>query len=230
MAPRPVSSRALKPPWYKTTAGQSIAAITTLILIVIVLVMVNNSRDAAAEREQAQESLENYTDQVRALLQRITPPASEMNSAPTAPPEDLKAKAEEWSTSFTAAQTEVGQFVAPPEATSSRDLFLEAMRLFAAAGDTMQVAAELEGEQQTRLLTTAGGQLTSASGVWDAAVAVLDDARDEADLSASGIRSPTMAPDAAAPTPAAGATIPVETDQGGGGKGGKGKKGDGGDG
>ena len=223
----------MKPPWYKTTAGQSIAAIATLILLVVVLVVVNNSRDAAAEKEQTQEVLENYTDQVRALLQRITPPASEMSTAPTAPPEDLKDKAEEWSTTFTAAQTEVSQFASPPEAGSSRDLFLEAMRLFAAAGETMAVAADLEGEQQTRLLTTAGGQVTSASGVWDAAVAVLDDARDEADLSASGIRPPTMAPGAAAPTPAPGATVPLDTDgsgQGGGGKGGKGKKGDGGDG
>lgn len=223
----------MKPPWYKTTAGQSIAAIATLILIVIALVLFNNSRDAAAEREAAQQRLETYTEQVRALLQRITTPASGLSAAATAPPGDLASKAEEWSTAFTAAQTEVGQFVSPPEASNSRDLFLEAMRLFAAAGDTMAVAAELEGEQQTRLMTAASGQVTSASGVWDAAVAILDEARDEADLDASGIQPPATAPGAAAQTPAAGATIPVQTGgsgQGGGGKGGKGKKGDGGDG
>lgn len=233
MAPRPATTRSMKPPWYKTTAGQSIAAIATLILIVIVLVLVNNSRDAAAEREAAQQRLETYTDQVRALLQRITPPASGLSAATTAPPDDLQKQAEEWSTAFTAAQTEVGQFVAPPEGSTSRDLFLEAMRLFAAAGDTMAVAADLEGEEQTRLMTTASGQVTSASGVWDAAVAILDDARDEVDLDASGIRPPTMTPGSAAQTPAPGATIPVQTGgagQGGGGKGGKGKKGDGGDG
>ncbi len=233
MAPRPVG-RTQKPPWYKTTAGQAIAGITVLIAIVVGLALVNNARSAAQEKELAQETLENYTDQVRALLQRVTAPASELAAVPSAAPEDLADKAKEWSDNFAAAQTEVAQFIAPDEASASRDLFLQSLQLYKNAADTMGVAAGLEGEDQTELIATATTQVTSASAIWDSAVAVLDDARDEAEIAPSGIRSPTAAPPSGAQTPPApSVTVPVEPgDNGGdgGGKGGKGGKGDGADG
>lgn len=232
MAPRPTTGRTQKPPWYKTTAGQTIAAISVLVLLVVILVMVNNARQEAQEKERAQETLENYTEQIKALQTRISEPATEMAAVVTTPSEDLAADAKEWTTVFTAAQAETAQFFAPEEATASGQLFTQSINLFKAAAETLAVAADLEGEQQQQLISAASTEVQSAAGVWDAAVSVLDEARDEVDLGASGISSPiSMTPptEPSVETPdSSSATIPVTPPAGGGGGdgGGKNKKGD----
>lgn len=233
MAPRPTTGRTQKPPWYKTTAGQTLAAISVLVLLVVALVMVNNARQEAREKEQAQETLENYTEQIKALQTRLSEAATEMAAVVVTPSEDLAADAKEWTTVFTGAQAETAQFFAPEEATASGQLFTQSINLFKGAAETLAVAADLEGEQQQQLISAASTEVQSAAGVWDAAVSVLDEARDEVDLGASGISSPiSMTPpptDPGAETPdSSSATIPVTPPAGGGGGdgGGKKKKGD----
>jgi len=235
MAPRPVTGRAQKVPWYKTTKGQTIAAISALILVVVGLAMFSNAKKEADELKQTQEALENYTDQVNALQQRISQPATEMANAAAAgdAPEDLAADAEEWTTVFTGAQAETAQFFAPEGATASGQLFTQSINLFKAAAETLTVAAGLEGKEQTALISAVSTQVQTAGGVWDAGVTVLDDARDESDLGASGVTSPiSNTQPAVQATPGASATIPVSPGGGGGdgsgGKsgGGKNKKGD----
>jgi hypothetical protein len=208
-------------PWYKTTKGQTIAAVSALILLVVILAMVSNSRKEAADLRTTQDGLENYTDQVSALLQRITTPASEMATAAQAPPEDLAGDAEQWVTMFTGAQTETSQFLAPEEATTASQLFTQAVNLYRASAETLAVAADLEGQAQADLVSAVSTQIQSASGVWEAAVSALDEARDDAELGASGLRSPTTAPPSGTQTPAPSATIPVEPEDDGGGGGGK---------
>ena len=237
MAPRPVTGRAQKVPWYKTTKGQTIAAISALILVVVGLAMFSNAKKEADQRAQAQETLENYTDQVNALQQRISQAATEMAAAAASPTEPLEAAdVKEWTTTFTGAQAETAQFFAPEEATASSQLFTQSINLFKAAAETLTVAAGLEGKEQQDLISAVSTQVQSASGVWDAGVSVMDDARDEVELSASGVASPVsntqpaiQATPGATSTPGASATIPVSPGGGGGGKGdggGKGKKGD----
>lgn len=236
MAPRPVTGRSQKPPWYKTTAGQTIAAIGALVLVLATVILVNNARTTAREREQTQESLESYTDQVRALLQEVTGPATEMVAASQTAPENLRATARGWRESLVGAQTQAAQLLPPEEATSSGDLFNQSINLFTSAADTFATAAGLEGEQQTNLLAAAGAQVLSASQVWDAAVGLLDDAREDNDMRPSGLRSPTAAPPSGMDQPGAETTIPIEPDDaggddaGGGGNGGGGGGGDQGDG
>ena len=235
MAPRPVTGRAQKVPWYKTTKGQTIAGITALILVVVGLAMFSNAKKEADERKQAQETLENYTDQVNALVQRISQPATDMAAVAATPPEDLAADAKDWTTTFTGAQSETAQFFAPEEATASSQLFTQSINLLKAAAETLSVAATLEGKQQQDLISAVSTQVQTAAGVWDAGVTVLDDARDEVDLGASGVPSPVSNTPPAVQTPAPSATIPVTPGAGGGGGGGdgdgrsgggKGKKGD----
>ena len=212
-------------PWYKTTKGQTIAGITALILVVVGLAMFSNAKQEADERKQAQETLENYTDQVNALLQRVSQPATEMGAVAAEPPDDLAAVAEEWTTTFTGAQAETAQFFAPEGAAASTQLFTQSINLLKAAAETLSVAATLEGKQQQELISAVSTQVQTASGVWDAGVTVLDDARDDVDLSASGISSPVSnTPPASLQTPAPSATAPVTPGAGGGGD--KGKKGD----
>lgn len=250
MAPRPAAARTRKPPWYKTTAGQTIAAVSLMVAAIFILVLVNNARSEAQQQEQAQQSLESYSDQVRGLLQQVTAPASEMTAVATAAPDDLAADAGRWSEAFTSAQAGATAFSAPAAAAASQDLFLQSIQLYQGAADTFGVAAGLEGKQQTELIGAATAQAASAASVWDAAVAVLDDARDEVDLGPSGIRSPAAAPPTGVETPGSPtATIPIEpedadgggagggnagsgggNDGGAGGGGGKNKKGDGKDG
>jgi hypothetical protein len=224
MAPRPAPGRAQKVPWYKTTKGQTIAAISALILVVVGLAMFSNAKKEADERKQAQEALENYTDQVKALQQRISQPATEMATAAAAgeAPEDLAADAEEWTTIFTGAQAETAQFFAPEGATASGQLFTQSINLFKAAAETLTVAAGLEGQDQTALISAVSTQVQTAGGVWDAGVTVLDDARDEVELGASGVTSPiSNTQPAIQATPGATTTVPVSPGGGGGGGGGK---------
>lgn len=220
MAPRPVTGKTQKPPWYKTTAGQTIAAIGTLLLLLFIAIWVNNARTASREREQTQESLESYTDQVRAILQDVTGPASEMAAATQAPPEDLRATARGWSEALVGAQTQAAQLIAPEDAGPSTELFAQSINLFRSAAETFVTAAGLEGQQQTNLLGAAGAQVASASQVWDAGVGLLDTAREDNEMRPSGLRSPTAAPPTGMEQPEAEATIPIETDDAGGDAGG----------
>ena len=214
------------------------AAIAALIAIVLGLVLWNNARNASEERELRQQSLENFTDQMKALLQTVTPPASALSEATQTPaddlPEDLKEDAQGWRDAFTAAQTQAAQFP-PAEGTSTvQGLVGQSLSLYRGAAEIMAQAADLEGDAATSLVTVATSQVASADSVWLAAVDVLDAARDDAELNASGVRAPSEAP----PTgeqPAPSATVPVTppepeddatTGGGGGGKsgGGGGKK------
>ncbi len=215
MAPRPVTGKPRKPPWYKTTAGQTIAAIGTMILVLLILIAVNNARTESRDREQIEQSFETYTDQVRALLQSITGPASEMAAATQAPPENLERAAKDWTEAFTGAQTQVVQLLAPEGASASSELFAQSMSLFASAANTFATAADLEGQQRTELLAAASAQVGSAAQVWSAGVTVLDDARDDNDLSPSGLRSPTEAPPSGMQTPSVETTIPVDPEDAG---------------
>ena len=237
MAPRPATGRTQKLPWYKTTAGQTIAGITVLILVVVGLAMYSNAKSEADQRDRAQGSLENYTDQVNALLERISEPATEMAALAGTPPEDLAADAEEWTTAFTGAQAETAQLFAPEGASASSQLFTQSINLFKAAAETLAVAATLEGKQQQELISAVSTQVQTAGGVWDAGVTVLEEARDEVELGASGVGSPVSAPAPEAAPPAPSTTIPItpggdgadsqgEESGSGGGKAGGGKKGD----
>ena len=236
-APRPVTSRGTQKRWYQTTAGQSIAGIGILIAIVVGLVLWNNARTANEERELQQQSLENFTDQMKALLQTVTPPATELSGSTLTPgdqiPEGLKEDAEGWRDAFTAAQTQASQFPPADGTATAQQLVGQALSLYRGAAEVMIQAAEADEETATALAAVATSQVASADAVWLAAVDVLDDARDEADLNASGVRAPSEAP----PTgeqPDASATIPVEPEEpedeattgGGGGKGGKDNKDD----
>lgn len=215
MAPRPALGKTQKPPWYKTTAGQTIAAISAMILVLVIIVAVNNARTEAREREQLEQSFDTYTDQVRTLLQSISEPASEMAAAGQAPPENLTRAAETWSEDFLAAQTQVAQLVPPEGASASMDLFAQSLSLFASAANTFTTAAEAEGDPRTDLLAAASAQVASAAQVWTAGVTVLDQALDANELPPSGVRSPTEAAAPEMPAPEAEATIPVEPDDAG---------------
>lgn len=224
-APRPTTAGGPKKRWYQTTAGQSVAAITALVAVVIVLVLVNNARTASQEREVRQQSLENFTEQATALAQTVSEPASALAAAGQAPPADLRREAEGWRDAFTAAQTQAAQFPPAEGTTTAHQLFAQSLNLYRTAAVLFVQAAAAEGDARTEMLSTAAAQVASAESVWTAGVEVLDEARADEEMGASGVTAPSQL--AAGDMPGAEATIPIEPEgestgggQGGGGGGG----------
>lgn len=227
--PRPQAS-VRKPPWYKTTAGLSILAIGSLIALIVIVVLVVNVRSDSREAAQREEELENYTSQVETLVQEITEPASGVAGAAAGaasgaqPPQDAGA----WVTAFDDAQTQLFQLVAPQGVAAANTVFQQSVLMYRAAAKNFELAADAEGPLANELQTQAATLAGSASALWESAKAVLDDAREEAGLAPSGIRSPSE-PGAAQPqpqqSPGSEVTIPPSEGGGGGDGGGKGNKG-----
>ncbi len=207
-APRPTAAGGPKKRWYQTTAGQSIAAITALVALVVVLVLVNNARTASQEREVRQQSLENFAEQVSALAQTVSEPASELAAAGQAPPDNLRREAEGWRDAFTAAQAQAAQLPPAEGTTTAHQLFSQSLNLYRGAAVLFVQAAAAEGEARTEMLSTAAAQVASAESVWMAAVEVLDEARADEEMGASRITAPSQL--AADEMPAVEATIPIE--------------------
>jgi hypothetical protein len=184
-------------------------------VLLIVLWLVKNARDDAAALERRQDAIEEFTNQVSTLQQSIAAPAGEMITA-TADTPNLAAETERWSQAFDAARADFTQAArtTPAGLDSGHRLFFQAILQYTAAAETFELAADLQGRLQERALERANAQVSAADGVWQTAVAILDEERTKAELSASGIISvPTAGGVTAQPTP----TPPgqsVEIDQG----------------
>jgi hypothetical protein len=197
--------------------------VAAVAILLIVLWLVKNSRDEAAALERKQDALEEFTSQVSTVQQSVAPPASEMVVATVDTP-DLRAETNRWIKTFNAARddfTEAG-ITAPFGLDVAHEMFFQAVLQYTAAAETYKLAADLEGGLQTRAIERANAQVSAAGGVWQSAIKILDQERQEAELGASGLTAPSaggVAPQAT-PTPS------IIEAPGGGGKdeGGSGRK------
>lgn len=204
-APRPTATGRRRDPWYRTLAGRVVAGITVLALLGLVVGLVVNSRSSGSAQAGRQDALESYTGQIRALLQKVAPPAGDLaDLAGSSPSRIVKAVEENdggWAESFEAAVTDAEAITPPAEVAPAHGLFVESIGLYAGAAQTYGLATELEGALQSDIFIRASDQRARAESVWTYAVGVVDAQLAEADAEPSGLGPPSAGGPARAPLP-----------------------------
>jgi hypothetical protein len=201
-APRMIASQRRRVPWWRTRAARIWFAIAGLAILLIVLWLVKNSRDEAAAMERKQDAVEEFTSQISTLQQSVAPPAGQMITA-TADTPNLAAEAERWSQAFDSARADLTEATrtTPAGLDVAHRLFFQAILQYTAAAETYALVADLDGNLQDRALERANAQVSAADGVWQSAVAILDEQRTRAELSVSRFTVPTTGGISAQPTP-----------------------------
>jgi hypothetical protein len=179
-----------KPPWYRTTQGLVVAGMVAIVAVIIVVWAIANARAEAAELEDRQDALRTYTDTFGSVIQRLNGPVSEMAGAGELTDEELAKSTTSWRRAFTSAQTELSQVVPPSGAESSNRLLQNSIFLYGSAAEASSLVADVEGRTKDRLKAQAGTQSAAATGVLTEAIALLDEARRDAEMSASGLSPP----------------------------------------
>lgn len=175
-----------------------------MVILLIVAWLVKNSRDDAAALERRQDALEEFTSEVSTLQQAMAPPAGEMVAATVDTP-NLKTETNRWIKSFGAARDNFAEasITAPSGLDVAHQMFFQAMLQYIAAAETYKLAADLEGSVQSRAIERATAQVAGSDQLWQNAITLLDQERQDADLGASGLQVPSVGgiPPQATPTP-----------------------------
>lgn len=224
-APRAAYGARPQQPWYRTTAARVIAALVLVVALVAIIVVVQSGPDQT-NLTNRQNALDQYTGDVRALLQGITPPATGEDGVPNKltakQAKALKGQTRSWQAQIAKIQQTVGNVTAPTPSTQNANIiFGESIQLYSQAATTFGLAPSTSGSVQVKMLASAASLRDQATGMWQQGVNVLDQARSAAQMTPSQLRIPTagtVAP--TAPTPSASSS--------GGGKNKKNNKGNGG--
>jgi hypothetical protein len=199
--------------------------IFALVGIGLIIWAIGSAREEAREVEQRQTALNEYTDQLRGALEGAGQPIGELSNA-AAPDKDtlsgLEADAGAWAESIQEVQAGLTQVFPTPEVQSVHELFNEALSLYVTSARTFQQIPAIDSEAtQQELFTQAATVRDTARAVFQSAVGVLDQLRDEAELGASGISVPGGQAEQPQPIETGdGSTtieIPSEPEDGGGG-------------
>lgn len=225
-APRPVAAASRhKDPWYNTAAGRVIAATLVVLLIAGIGALIAKNRSDASEKQKRLEAIEDYTNEVTALVQSAAPSVGAMSAvvpgAEAEQLETLKEDAEGWTTEIEAAAGRASGIQAPEAIRPIHAFFGESFQLYLTTARLKGNAADAEGKAQQDLLTRAAEVQARADAVWGNAVLQLDEELGELGGDPSGLQSPGMA--------GAQAAIPTTPEEPSGGEEGDGE-GSGGDG
>ena len=192
-APRPVAA-VRKPPWYRTTQGLVVAGGLAIVVVVAALWAFANARSNAAELEDRQAALRSYTERVQGLLQVLNGPASQMVTAGGLSDRELTTRTKSWTEVFTSAQAQLSQLAPEPGTESANRLVQNSFFLYGSAAQAFALVPDADEALKDRLKTQGATQTAAASGVLNEAITLLDDARRDADMSASGLSPPGGAP------------------------------------
>ena len=204
-APRPVVQSRRRPAWYRTGPGRALAGIVVIVLIGGIIAAIATSQSDSGSSEAGQEALDDYTGEIRGILQGMRAATGAMSTAPTSLEDsrDTAALAENaagWAKALKAAEVGVTSGLPPPSARSANQLFLQSVLLYQGAAKTYRTATEIDGAPQADVLARAGEQRDSASQVWLTATELLDAERANADLRPSALLPPSLpAPTGAQP-------------------------------
>ena len=208
-APRAAYASRAKQPWYGTTAGRAVAALVLVIAIIAIVAFVQ-SRPNTANLTQRQNALDQYTGDIRGLLQGITPAAVAENSVPNKlsakDAKKLVTKSQSWTTQLTKAQQSVGGVTAPTPSTQSANvLFVESIQLYSQAATIYGLASSTSPAVQPRMLASGANLRNQATALWQEGINILDQARTQAKMVPSQLRIPTAGavapPSPPAPSP-----------------------------
>jgi hypothetical protein len=193
-APRPLVGPR-REPWYRTQRGRAIAAVVLVIVVGVAWWAIARAQERAADLELNQAVLEEYTGELRALLQTVRPAAQGMNAA--VGPGGVDAIGDEvpaWTATLRRARTEARATFAAPVVAEVHALVSQSIDLYRAAASTYELVPDAPKQLQDRLIARASAQRDSAASIWVAAVAVLDRERAREELDPSGLAAPSTPP------------------------------------
>jgi hypothetical protein len=191
--------------WYRTPVGILLGGIVAVVALGLIIYAVVNARSNSAETSRRQSSLNQYTAEVRSLLQTIRAPVTEMLAVPLEGeqplPDDFLTRAESWVEDLEAAAARA-QGIAPASGQQeAQQLFSEAVTLYGDAAKTFSDAALVDPESQRPILLRAAAQVQHANNIRQVATRLLDSARSEAGLAPSLIGSPAEFSPGTQPSP-----------------------------
>ena len=230
--PAPASARApvaaVRPlPWHRSMGGQLTMILVALGLIGFVMWRVAEARSDNQARDARQAELRGITTDVSDLVATVQEPVREMLGAAfnTANPEAIEAltdSTDKWIEELEAAGARAQTLAPPEDLAPAGQILQQSLLLYRSAAKTYAlVPGEDNNKRQNELIQRATDQRDQAGRLMVAALGILDEARDAAEMGPSGIQAPVaMAPilPSPAPTPA---ESPENKSSGGG------KKGDG---
>ncbi|MFN2526874.1 MAG: hypothetical protein ABR505_11525 [Actinomycetota bacterium] len=210
-APRPAYATSRRMPWYRSPAGRGLVVIVALVIVGLGVWAIGSARSNAREESVRREALEEYSGQMRSLLQALGEPATAMSAAPTqadgAGFDVLSDAAGGWAQALKNVAAQAGTIFPPSDLEGVHKVFSEAILLYEAAARTYALAPDAEGKLVDKLLARAADLRDRATAVWEGGIDVLDTARSEVGLDPSGLQSPTALAPPAVPT--AVPTIPI---------------------
>jgi hypothetical protein len=197
--PRPTVAPKRRLAWYRTPVG-FIAVLTVLALIAGAIIWaVQGAREDARALQRQQDRLEDYTGKIRAVLQTVRAPVTEMAAAPAqlqddAQAEQLATDANGWIRQLEDAQKEMGGVVPDESVQRATSLYSQSIQIYLTAASAYKLASGTGGETQVDAIALAAQQRAQASAVWTEATGILDDRRLASDLEPSGLAAPDAAP------------------------------------
>ena len=245
--PAPTTARApvaaVRPvPWHRSMGGQLTMIVVGLGLIGFVMWRVAETRSENEARDARQAELRDLTTDVSDLVATVQEPVREMLGAAfnTANPEAIEAltdSTDEWIEELDTAGARVQTLAPPEDLAPAGQVLQQSFLLYGSAAKTYAlVPGEDNNKRQNELIQRATDQRDQAGRLMVAALGILDEARDAAEMGPSGIQAPAaMAPILPSPAPVPTEGADKEGSRGDGGKKGSGEGstdagGDGGDG
>ena len=236
--PAPATARApvsaARPvPWHRSMGGQLTMILVALGIIAFVMWRVAETRSDNQAREARQTELRDLTTDVSDLVATVQEPVREMLGAAfnTSDPDAIEAltdSTDKWIEELEAAGARAQTLAPPEDLAPTGQILQQSFLLYGSAAKTYAlVPGEDNNKRQNELIQRATDQRDQAGRLMVAALGILDEARDAAEMGPSGIQAPAaMAPILPSPAPSPSETAGQDGSGGAGGDGG-GKKGDG---
>lgn len=211
--PAPATARApvsaVRPvPWHRSMGGQLTMIVVALGAIGFVMWRVAETRSDNQAREARQAELRDLTTDVSDLVATIQEPVRAMlgaafNSSNPDAIEALTDSTDRWIEEIETAGARAQTLAPPEDLASAGQVLQQSFLLYGSAAKTYAlVPGEDNNKRQNELLQRATDQRDQAGRLMVAALGILDDARDAAEMGPSGIQAPAaMAPILPSPVP-----------------------------
>ena len=194
--PRPTYGGREKKRWYQTTSGLVLAFILIATVAILTIWFVASSRSEKQELQTTQDALNGFTSNVRAVGQDIDPIVGELSGASALADDELVEKTKAWKKELATAHSTLSQALPPESATTAHSLMLQAILMYSQAADQYALLPEVDKDARERLSGAAASTVSAANNVFTQAITIIDEARADAELSASGLTPPGAGPGA----------------------------------
>jgi hypothetical protein len=204
---RPAPALTRSAPWYKTMGGQLTAIFVVLAIIGLVMWRVSVSSSESSKLEARQDVLVEYTGEVENYVDKIQQTVRQMMGAPfnTANPEALAGLEESsaaWKEELEANGALIQALKPPDELTEINVVLQQSFLMYGSAAKIYALIPDEDQNETIQALIDRATEVREEAGVvMSSAIRLLDQARTDAELRASGIQVPAhQAP--ILPTPA----------------------------